>query len=155
MRPKTYLHSSFAMLRCYLLDSPAMVTRIPTTDSKHAWAILSPNTECNAGAGEVYRSQSPGVLPNIAACKKSCEDVAACKSITFFESGWCSHFSTGCTKTKPASKAISMRLGSASGSGHSDDLLLPKITVNQPSWSSTPPYFQFANHSTICLRAPL
>ena len=107
---------SHVMAMIYHAIHILMATRMPSTDSKHTWVTHSPNTECNAGDGEVYRTQSPGLLANIAECKKSCEDVAACKSITFFESGWCSHFSTGCTKTKPASKAISMRLHSASGS---------------------------------------
>ena len=100
-----------------LIDSFAMATRTPSTDAKQTWVALSPNTECDAGGGEVYRSQSPGILSNIAACKKSCEDVAECKSITFFSSGWCSHFSTECTATKPTSKAMSMRLERSSGPG--------------------------------------
>ena len=75
------------------------------------WVEVGSNAECDAGAGEVYRSQSPGKVSDIAACKKSCEDDPKCKSITFFNSGWCSQFSTDCTNTKSTSKAISMRLG--------------------------------------------
>ena len=56
-------------------------------------------------------SQSSSQVSDLAACKKSCEDDAGCKSITFFDGGWCSHFSTGCTKTQASSNAISMRLG--------------------------------------------
>ena len=78
--------------------------------SQRTWEEAGSNAECNVGAGEVYRNQSPGKVSDLAACKKSCEDDAGCQSITFFNNGWCSHFSTGCTKTKTANKAISMRL---------------------------------------------
>ena len=86
-------------------------TRVNPTAAKRAWADVGSNTECDASAGEVYRSQSSSKVSDLAACKKSCEDDAGCQSITFFDSGWCSHFNTGCTKTKSTSKAISMRLG--------------------------------------------
>ena len=81
------------------------------------WLEVSSNAECDAAAGEVYRSQSPGKVSDIAACQKSCENDAGCKSITFFNSGWCSHFSTECTKTKSTNKAISMRLHVAQVTG--------------------------------------
>ena len=81
--------------------------------SQRAWVEVGSNTECDVGAGEVYRSQSSGKVSDIAACKKSCEAHAQCKSITFFNSGWCSHFSTECTKTKSADKAIAMRVGTS------------------------------------------
>ena len=86
-------------------------TRVNPTAAKRAWADVGSNTECDASAGEVYRSQSSSKVSDLAACKKSCEDDAGCVSITFFDGGWCSHFNTGCTKTKSTSKAISMRLG--------------------------------------------
>merc|ERR1712037_594803 len=86
-------------------------SRPTTTGAQRAWVEAGANTECDAGAGEVYRSQSPGKVSGIAACKKSCENDPGCKSITFFNSGWCSHYSTGCTKTKTTNKAIAMRLG--------------------------------------------
>merc|ERR1712032_1151588 len=77
--------------------------------TKRTWSADGSNTECDAGAGEVYRSQSSGLAKEIDACKKSCEDDSECKSITFFTSGWCSHFSTDCTKRKFNTEAISMR----------------------------------------------
>ena len=95
-------------ISCTLNDGP-----IHTTGKQRAWAAVGSNVQCNVGAGEVYRSQSPGKVSDIAACKKSCEDDPKCKSITFFNSGWCSHFSTGCAKTKSSSNAISMRLGTS------------------------------------------
>ena len=79
-----------------------------------AWTALDPNTECNAAAGEVWRGKSSGLVKDIDECKKSCEDEAECKSITFFSnSNWCSHFTTACTKTKTSQWAISMRLSTS------------------------------------------
>ena len=84
-----------------------------TTTVQRAWVEVGSNAQCDAGAGEANQSQSSGKVADIAACKKSCEDDAGCKSITFFTSGWCSHFSTGCTNTKSSSNAIAMRLGTS------------------------------------------
>merc|ERR1712048_1340268 len=44
----------------------------------------------------------------------SCRASANCKSITYFKSGWCSHFRTMCTNTKTNNKATSFRLDTAS-----------------------------------------
>ena len=88
---------------------------ITLTAPQRTWEEVGANTQCDAGAGEVYRSQSPGKVSDLAACQKSCEDDAGCQSITFFNSGWCSHFGTGCAKTKVTSKAVSMRLRRTQG----------------------------------------
>merc|ERR1712032_1420748 len=68
-------------------------SRPTTTGTQRTWVEARSNAQCDAGSGEVYRSQSPGKVSDIAACKKSCENVPGCKSITLFKSGWCSHFS--------------------------------------------------------------
>ena len=65
--------------------------------------------ECDTNAGEKYIKESPGKLPNIEECKKSCEVSAECQSITYLNTGWCSHFSTPCTNHKSNNKAVSMR----------------------------------------------
>ena len=97
----------------YIHTDPYIYTHVNCTGAQSRWVDLGSNVQCNAGAGEVYRSQSPGKVSDIAACQKSCEVDAGCKSITLFKSGWCSHFSTECKKTKSTNKAISMRLGVA------------------------------------------
>ena len=71
---------------------------------------MSKNSACDAGAGEIYLGASSKQVSDEEACKKSCEDAAACKSITFYNGGWCSHFSTECKKTKADSNAVSNRL---------------------------------------------
>ena len=73
----------------------------------------SKNTACDIASGEKYLGESSKQVSDEEACKKSCEDAAACKSITFYSSGWCSHFSTECTKTKADGNAISIRLSRA------------------------------------------
>ena len=63
---------------------------------------------CDTSAGEVYLRSSPGKVSSVEDCKSLCRAHAKCKSITFFRSGWCSHFSTPCTKTRKNSKALSI-----------------------------------------------
>ena len=71
--------------------------------------------ECDASKGEKYLGQSSGNRADFAACQKSCEDAPKCKSITFFGSGWCSHFSTCCENRKVTShQADAMQLGDCS-----------------------------------------
>ena len=97
--------------------TPKPTTRKPTTPkptppkSNNNWVGLGSDVKCDEGSGEVYQGQSSAKVSDIAACKKSCEDASGCKSITFWNSGWCSHFSTECTKTTAGINAIAMRLG--------------------------------------------
>ena len=82
------------------------------------WVGEKTNAKCDAGAGEVYLDWSPGKKlkpPGIASCKESCENDEKCQSITLFQSGWCSHFSTPCAKTKKANKAVSWTLSKSPG----------------------------------------
>ena len=68
------------------------------------------NIECDETAGEKFIKDSPGKLPNVEECQKSCEDSVECQSITYLKTGWCSHFSTPCAIHKSKNKAVSMRL---------------------------------------------
>ena len=68
------------------------------------WIRAETKAICDTSAGEVYIKGSPGKLMNAQECQKACEDYPQCKSITFFKSGWCSLFSTACTKTRRAGK---------------------------------------------------
>ena len=83
------------------------------TEINRSWREVGANAECDTGAGEVYRKDSPGKGSSLAQCKDSCAEAPGCRSITYFgASGWCSHFSTACTKTKSKRKAMSLRLSS-------------------------------------------
>jgi len=66
--------------------------------------------ECDVSQGEVQLHKSSGIVDDYAACEKSCNDVAQCKSITFYAHGWCSQFSTQCKKRKKQSNAVAKNL---------------------------------------------
>ena len=71
--------------------------------------------ECDGYDGEVYLESSPGKVPTLAKCKESCERTSKCQTISYFKSGWCSHWSTTCTKTRWNKKvAVSLRLSLSS-----------------------------------------
>merc|ERR1719460_3204497 len=86
-----------------------MQKRSGTTRAPGAWTSRGDNTMCDMGAGEKYLGQSSGQQSSLDRCKQSCQNEAACKSITYFPSGWCSHFSTDCSKTKTSSGAVAMQ----------------------------------------------
>ena len=69
--------------------------------------------ECDVSKGEVYYHASSGNKPDIRACQQSCTEEPNCNSVTFFMSGFCSHFSTCCENRKP------------SPTGSADSLKLP------------------------------
>merc|ERR1712032_701509 len=95
---------------------PATAVSTTTTTNAAAgvtWELAGSNKECNQAAGEVYLDSSPGKVSSIEACKKACESNPKCQSITYFNGGWCSHFSTSCTSTKWSTKSTSMRINSA------------------------------------------
>ena len=77
-----------------------------STAPKRTWREVGSKRVCDVSAGETYLSKSPGKVSNLEECKKTCEDASGCQSITYFKSGWCSHFGTACTKTKKNSKAV-------------------------------------------------
>ena len=91
-----------------------------------AWAATLKNIACNAHAGEKYLSASSKKVSDEDACKRSCEDAAACRSITFWSNGWCSHFSTECKARNADSNAISIQLSRKSTKGR------PATTTTAP-----------------------
>ena len=76
------------------------------TGGKFKWVDELQNTACDEGS-DLYTSEK---VASEEACKKSCQDAEACKSITYWSNGWCSHYSTACKKTKAHSNAISVKL---------------------------------------------
>ena len=75
------------------------------------WIEIGSQRECDGYAGEVYLDSSQGKVPTLDACKKLCEDQKSCKSISYFKTKWCSHWSTPCTKTRWNKKvAVSLTL---------------------------------------------
>ena len=109
------------------------------------WEEVGSNTKCDADAGEAYQSQPSGKVADIAACQKSCENDADCNSITFFTDGFCSHFSTGCTKTKADGNAISLRLGTATGG----PVVLNALTVKTCNFACKEGYYRTKGGTNI------
>merc|ERR1712032_215267 len=81
-----------------------------TTTPTVQWEFLGANEECNQLAGEVFMSTSPGNVGSLDACKSTCQAQSQCKSITYFNSGWCSHYSSECTARRATSKANSYKI---------------------------------------------
>merc|ERR1712032_1781973 len=77
------------------------------------WELAGSNKKCDRDEGEVYLDSSPGKVSSIEACQKACASNPKCQSITFFHSGWCSHFSTACKEMEWSAKSTSMRINSA------------------------------------------
>ena len=82
---------------------------------KAKWIEIGAKLECDGYNGEVYLESSRGKVPTLAECKESCESADGCQSISYFKSGWCSHWSTPCTKTR-WNKKVAMSLGLRSAS---------------------------------------
>ena len=73
--------------------------------------LLHKDKQCDTSAGEVYLPSSRKTS-NLAACLSSCTSEKACRSVTYYPSGFCSHFVTHCTKTESAPGANSYTLTS-------------------------------------------
>ena len=70
------------------------------------WMQVGEKAACDTSAGEIYNQQSPGKISSFEKCKRLCENDASCNSITFFRTGWCSHFSTPCTYVSDINNAM-------------------------------------------------
>ena len=86
-------------------------TPTTTTATTRAMLVALNKQECDVTHGEIYLKSSSGVTSDFAACRKSCNEVPVCQSITYYsKSKYCSHFTTGCEITKRVDDAVSMRL---------------------------------------------
>ena len=95
------------------MTTTTTTTTTTTSNDKCTWEQGSTNAKCNQAAGEVALKKSSVMVSSLEQCKKSCEDAAGCRSITYFATGWCAHFSTPCTNTKKSGKAVVQRLARA------------------------------------------
>merc|ERR1711907_268255 len=97
--------------------------------SKKQWVEVGVNLQCDGYDGEVYLKSSRGKVPTLAACKASCESAKGCESISYFKSGWCSHWASPCKKTKYSNKVVvSLRFTSA-------PVAVPPAPVGAPTWT--------------------
>ena len=107
------MHIDVLVFTTEVTRQAAMKAKTPVGVTR-TWVKLGFNLECDTSAGEKYILRSPGKGSSLEQCKESCQTATGCKSITFFNSGWCSHFSTLCTKTKWKQKAVSHRWSATS-----------------------------------------
>merc|ERR1712224_172510 len=89
------------------INTTPVMSPAPTSTSSRRWLQVGTKATCDTNAGEVYRRESPGKISSVDECKKLCQAHVDCKSITFFQNGWCSHFNTPCAKTINRNKAVS------------------------------------------------
>ena len=106
--------------------------------------------ECDHNQGEKWLGG--GQVADYAACKKSCNGTPRCQSITFYDSGGCSLFSTKCEKTKYSANARSERvreLAELSGTPNVE------CDVNQgEKWLSGGPVADYAACKKSCEAEP-
>ena len=100
MNPRI-LHPYFTV---YVINANAFIGAALT------WLSVSLHAACDTGAGEVYLQTSSKNVPSLKQCKKLCETSTECHSVTYFKSGWCSHFSTTCTNTKWQNDAMALQV---------------------------------------------
>ena len=101
-------------LHCDYVFSTSLRQLMISIALQRTFVSAGSNAECDIDAGEVYLKQSPGKGVTLDQCKTACQDNADCQSITYYKSGWCSHYSTPCANTKGKNKAIALRLAVAS-----------------------------------------
>ena len=110
-----YVHTRCLTDILHLMTAACCSAFADVPKNRGIWVEVGSNVECDTSAGEKYIENSPGKLPDAEQCKKSCYYSAECQSITYLNTGWCSHFSTLCTKHKSNNKAVSMRLDTNPG----------------------------------------
>jgi len=77
---------------------------------QRSWGTVREKAQCDVNAGEEKLQESSSKTPTLEACKETCEAAPDCLSITYFGNGWCGHFSTPCTMTKSAGRAVVLQL---------------------------------------------
>lgn len=80
--------------------------RKPLPDQVTTFTSRDENAECDTSNEEVVL-QLPGKVSSLEKCQSLCTNEPKCNSITYFQSGYCSLFSTYCNNYKFKSKAIS------------------------------------------------
>ena len=105
---KTYVYARCLTI-IITMKATAHCSAFTGTKKPGVWQKIGSDILCDTGAGEKYLEDSSRKLPNIEQCTQSCDASVECLSITFLKNGWCSHFSTWCTKHTASPKAVSMR----------------------------------------------
>jgi len=79
----------------------------PTSMIQTTWIELGEKKMCDMYNGERYLEIGSGKVADLNACKESCAaSQTGCKTVTYFRSRWCSHFSTDCDTIVKSSHAV-------------------------------------------------
>jgi len=107
------------------VETPWANTRQGTATSidKRVWGNVRYGVECDMRAGEVMIKSSWKKASSIDHCKEFCQDATGCQSITFVNDGWCSLFTTPCTKTSKNKNTVVAVLAKAPKSNCREVLL--------------------------------
>merc|ERR1711934_706742 len=106
---------SFTQLETTTTTSTTTTTPTTTTSTTTTAAITTVGTvqlsdkACDFDK-EVYLQNSPGKVPSLKVCTELCEESSQCKSVTFFSSRFCSHFSTSCANQQHSAGSTVVRL---------------------------------------------
>jgi len=87
---------------------PTTTTAAPT--DKYTWGHVILAAKCDRNAGEVIQKRSSVQASSLEECKESCEGAVGCRSISFFQNGWCAHYSTPCTNIKKSKTGVVVQL---------------------------------------------
>merc|ERR1712032_632324 len=88
------------------------VVRLKPRSYSASWSITGGyGKQCDFRNGEVFLPDSSRTVGSLKECLLACEAAAGCKSVIFFyKTGYCSHVSTACEKTKQTADAISFTM---------------------------------------------
>ena len=81
----------FVILPIFVPKVTATISRTTVTKTSHF-----SDTSCDLAKETYMDTNSPGNVPTLEICIQLCQESAQCVSITFYRSGWCSHFSSAC-----------------------------------------------------------
>ena len=95
---------------CHVYIIVSLVNQNTFIGTTFQWLGDMLHAACDTSAGEVYSQTSSKNTPSLQQCKKLCEASTECRSITYFKSGWCSHYSTPCAHIKRHNDAIASQV---------------------------------------------
>lgn len=95
---------------------PARPTRAPPTTAPAPTTMAKPLSQvdkaCNPSSNK-RTADSPGYVASLEVCTALCAAHEDCKSITYFSSHWCIHYSTSCTNVVTSKSATAVTFQSA------------------------------------------
>merc|ERR1712025_184069 len=103
--------SSPLIFNPYTTTTTTPTTTTTTTTAERVWQDIGDTVACDANAGETSMPTESGKVGNLDACRALCEtsissERGRCQSFTYWNSGFCSLYSTSCENTVAANKVF-------------------------------------------------